>query len=361
MQYLEDPQEDECFTEDDLTHIDNICASCYDLDEGSCIDMSVTNLGEILKQTLTTNEEITLPEDLCVHSLLEILKDSSPQSSIDGSLGMKINDLITHLQQPDFLPKVESFIDIQWVRVTKTISENIKKKKDGSINYEFKSILAAEMSMLNADYLASEFSAVLQDKDLQVEHHCLITELVKAVREKIISRIYLEGWSNVVENEEEKNVWDMSNEGKGKVRYVGGWAIITLINGHKRYVVQNMASTNPLARQQLAQRYTYITILESLLAQSSNIHSSTNFKETLSVTDNKQFRQNSLVHISDDAFKSFMALEQMRIKTLCHNKLNVLKQDLLPIAVTGVKGDQQLKNIWLEILAAVKGKTHSSW
>ena len=76
----------------------------------------------------------------------------------------------------------------------------------------------------------------------------------------------------------ERNVWDMSNEGKGKVRYVGGWAIIKLIYGHKRYVVQNMASTNPLVRQQLAQRYTYITILESLLAQSSNIHSSTNFK-----------------------------------------------------------------------------------
>ena len=72
------------------------------------------------------------------------------------------------------------------------------------LNYDFKSILAAEMSMLNADYLASEFSAVLQDKDLQVEHHCLITELVKPVREKIISRIYLEGCSNVVENEGEE-------------------------------------------------------------------------------------------------------------------------------------------------------------
>ena len=38
-----------------------------------------------------------------MYLFLENLKDSLPQSSIDGSRGMKINDLITHLQQADFL------------------------------------------------------------------------------------------------------------------------------------------------------------------------------------------------------------------------------------------------------------------
>ena len=97
----------------------------------------------------------------------------------------------------------------------------------------------------------------------------------------------------------------MSNEGKGKVRYVGGWVVIKLIFGHKRYIMQNLASSNPHVRTELNQRYSYMTILESLLAQSTNLHSSTIFEETLTVTDMKQYRKNSLAHISDAAFQYF--------------------------------------------------------
>lgn len=123
---------------------------------------------------------------------MENLKDSSPQSYVD-----------------DYLPKLEKFIDIQWVKVAQAIQENIKKTKDGSVNYDFKAILAAEMSFLNADHLVSEFSAVLQHTDLQVEHHCLITELVKAIRETIISRIYQQGYLNDADEQKDKDVWDM--------------------------------------------------------------------------------------------------------------------------------------------------------
>ena len=71
---------------------------------------------------------------------------------------------------------------------------------------------------------------------------------------------------------EEINVWNMSEEGKGKVRYVGGWTLIKLIYGYKRYITQNVASNNPKVRQEMNQRYLYVTVLESLLVQSSHMN-----------------------------------------------------------------------------------------
>ena len=58
----------------------------------------------------------------------------------------------------------------------------------------------------------------------------------------VISQIY--NYSEKVVQDQDKvvsNVWDMSEDGKGKVRYVGGWTIIKLIYGHKRYITQNIA------------------------------------------------------------------------------------------------------------------------
>ena len=103
------------------------------------------------------------------------------------------------------------------------------------------------------------------------------------------------------------------------------------------------------------QRYLYVNVLESLLAQSSNIHLSTEYKKTLSVTDTEQHRKSSLVHISDRAFHFFMYVEELRVKTLCHHNLNILQQKFLPVAIAGVKNDIRLQDLWLEILDEVEG------
>ena len=71
----------------------------------------------------------------------------------------------------------------------------------------------------------SKFSTVLGHNDFCVIHHALLTELLKATREAIVSKLYFEKCLDKHE-EEHRNVLDMRNEGKGKVRYVGGWPII---------------------------------------------------------------------------------------------------------------------------------------
>ena len=104
-------------------------------------------------------------DDDRIHSFLEELKDTSTQASVSGSLAFKINNLIASLQQPESLPKVKTFIEIQWTRLSKEVNKNIKNKKDGSTSYDFKSIMATEFSILNMEQLDSEFSAVIGSKN----------------------------------------------------------------------------------------------------------------------------------------------------------------------------------------------------
>lgn len=54
LQYLEDLQDDGCFTEDDLAYIDNICASYYDQEEHSSASTPVSNLTDIHKRCWIT-------------------------------------------------------------------------------------------------------------------------------------------------------------------------------------------------------------------------------------------------------------------------------------------------------------------
>jgi ATP-dependent DNA helicase PIF1 len=356
----EDPLYDELFSSGDLANIDAVCQSYFDSSVDSECVLDTVDQCLLLEEPESCDPELhdpetCLPDNICVHSFLEKLKDTSVQACVNDSLGMKINNLIRILQGPEVLPKVKTFIGIQWDRLSQAIKENIKKKKDGSTSYDFKGIMAAEVSILNMKDLSNEFSEVLGHNIFSVEHHCLITELVKAVRVNIISQIY--NYSEKVVQDQDivaSNVWDMSEDGKGKVRYVGGWTIIKLIYGHKRYITQNIASNNQKVRQEMSQRYLYIFVLESLLAHSSNIHSSTEYKGTLSVTDMKQYRKNSLVHISDKAFQLFMHLEQLRVDNLCHHKLNTLQHDFLAVAIENVKSDKKLQDLWLDILVGVK-------
>ena len=359
FQFIDDPLFDEPLSSSDLAEIDAFCQTYFVSSVDSECEAGQVDEGvEVDEGGSSSCHKETHPDLMDndrIHSFLEELKDTSTQASVSGSLAFKINNLIASLQQSESLPKVKTFIEIQWTRLSKEVNKNIKNKKDGSTSYDFKSIMATEFSILNMEQLDSEFSAVTGSKNFNLEHHCLKTELVKAVRVAIISKAYLERCVEDGKETEVINVWNMSEEGKGKVRYVGGWTLIKLIYGYKRYITQNVASNNSKVRQEMNQRYLYVTVLESLLVQSSNIHECTEYEGTLSVTDTKQYRKNSLVHISDKAFQLFMYLEELRVKTLCHHNLNILQQKFLPVAIAGVKNDKRLQELWFEILDKVKG------
>ena len=132
----------------------------------------------------------------------------------------------------------------------------------------------------------------------------------------------------------------------GKVRYVGGWVIAKLIQANRKYINTNISSTNMLVKSEMNE---LIKLLESLLMHSSTVHNKSEYLGSLEFTDLKQFRDNTLVYISDETFIFFMELEQLRVTLLCQSKLYLLKSDLLTMAVSTVKQNQNLLGHWTSL------------
>ena len=180
FQFIDDPLFDEPLSSSDLAEIDVFCQTYFVSSvDSECEPGQVDEEVEVDEGESSSCHKETHPDLINndrIHFFLEELKDMSTQASVSGSLAFKINNLIASLQQPESLPKVKTFIEIQWTRLSKEVNKNIKNKKDGSTIYDFKSIMATEFSILNMEQLDSEFSAVVGSKNFNLEHHCLKTE-----------------------------------------------------------------------------------------------------------------------------------------------------------------------------------------
>ena len=146
----------------------------------------------------------------------------------------------------------------------------------------------------------------------------------------------------------------MSNEEKGKIRYVGGWTLRKLQEQARRYINSNISSESKQVRGKLKTEITKSKILNGLLTNSLCLHHSSKFKETLEITDEKQYRTQGLPHISDSAYLFFGKLEERRVKYLNHARLNLLKGDLVSDSLASVQKDEELYGQWCEVCNELK-------
>lgn len=62
-------------------------------------------------------------------------------------------------------------------------------------------------------------------------------------------------------------------------------------------------------------------IEEYLIANREDLQDNSNYKNTLVLTENRQFRSGGLLHIEDAVYGFFIELETLRVEDLNHNKL----------------------------------------
>ncbi len=291
-------------------------------------------------------QEQQLPNDFDVVNFLESLKDKTEISSVEGSLKNNINALLSKLQTEQYLHRVQLFVQIYWARISDNIIARLKNIK-GKDKFDFKGILADEMEMVTGKDMTFEFSQVVQETELAIHHYCIMTEIIKKLRSLYLCNIYANHVVQHVEKEDTSiQVWQMDKNCHGKVRYIGGWVIPKLIQANRKYINTNMVSTNMLVRSEMHKRFELIKWLESLLVHSSTIHNTSEYSGSLEFIDFKQYRDNALVYISDDTFKFFMDLEQLRVTLLCQSKF---KFDLLTMAVSTVKQNKDLCDQWMKL------------
>ena len=131
---------------------------------------------------------------------------------------------------------------------------------------------------------------------------------------------------------------------QGKIRYCGGWALAKTRDIFRRCFKENLFSSKESLQGRVKECYVKKKAVDSLTSPSSSIHSSSTFPETLSIIDRRQYRirKRGLTHITDSAYRFFLALEEKRIQLMNSERLKLCKSNLVSPAMDIAQADSRL-------------------
>ena len=121
-------------------------------------------------------------------------------------------------------------------------------------------------------------------------------------------------------------VCEMPVEGLAKLRHVAGWAIRKELERCRRHIRQNIYSQSSETRQNLNVSHAKCQLLEeNVIVQYSWLKDNTSAPGTLEVTEDRQYRERGLLHISDEAFSFFQLVEGLRVEQM--NMARIMSSD----------------------------------
>ena len=172
--------------------------------------------------------------------------------------------------------------------------------------------------------------------------------------------------ANLVRREEETEpipfeVSMMGPEGKGKVRYIGGWAIRKTLEKSRKYIVDHKASSSTDVLRKVRIELTKTQLLEdNVIMPWSVLKSSTSNPDTLNVVESRQFRERGLLHINDQAQDFFMSLEQARVDKINKKRLECLKSEVVEVSIEEVSKDKKLEVDFLDCFESTETQVCST-
>ena len=122
----------------------------------------------------------------------------------------------------------------------------------------------------------------------------------------------------------------------------------------------NMFSTNTVTRQSVVAAHTKCELLnEFAIVPHSWLAENTRFPGTLDVTEDRQYRQRGLLHVTDDVFQFAMCLESVRIRTLNIQRLEEsgTKSEIVDESMAVLLADDELKSLWGKIFDGAESDT----
>ena len=141
--------------------------------------------------------------------------------------------------------------------------------------------------------------------------------------------------------------------GRSKVRHVGGWAVRKVLSRARTYLRKNVYTTSSSVLVKVETKERACEVLEDNVIQSFDRQQETlKFKETLEVTEARQYRQKGLLHISEEANLFFMQLEQRRVDLLNVNVMRKERENMVEAAICSLTRDEELKESWMGCFAS---------
>ena len=296
-----------------------------------------------------------------VHSMLLPLKKVDPRAPF----AVAKNKLIDTLVMVKKLDDISTFINIMCFQSFRFIEGHLVENQSEYIlemSRENFSKATAKLNEFFGSQLYSEMVSCLVEgitSELLPIHRALATQL-----SVMIYREFFKHMKDVVKKDREEepvffNVGEMGASGKAKVRHVGGWAIKTLLSKARKYVTRNISSASRETLSTVRKHITLCKIIEeNLVVPYAKLEEHSTYQESLEVTESLQYRNRGLIHISDNAFVFFMALEQQRVSLLNHTKLRKLRGDLVSVAHQDLMKNDDLREKWAECFDLVTVTSH---
>lgn len=143
------------------------------------------------------------------------------------------------------------------------------------------------------------------------------------------------------------NVEEMSSVGRGKVRHVGGWAFRKVLENSRTYVRTNIHSENAETMSSVYKHHGICELIEEYLVGSLVMLEKVSLhKDTLQVTEARQFRERGLIHIEDTTYEFFMSLEGLRVQLLNNKTMREQKGNMAEVAYQQLLRNEELKLKW---------------
>ena len=296
--------------------------------------------------TLPENLAVDFPPNFVASMFFKMIEENcfvDPDWDTSERLSEKEAKLLESLKDN---PKLLSFIKIQWHHLVSVLNVKDQSKNELYEQKELTVFCSNVFSLATGNIIIDEFSALLDiDKSsFSTEHYTCCSEIVFNLATIILQTLASKMTGSLTEPF--KSLDNMTSDEKGKIRYVGGWALKKSIEKAKRYIETNITSVNPSIREQLKHEIMKLKITESLLANSVALDEHSEYQDSLTVIDNKQNRSQGLLNIADNTFLFFTKLEECRVNLLTRNKLNMLKGDMAIDCMANIRTNVELKNMW---------------
>ena len=192
-------------------------------------------------------------------------------------------------------------------------------------------------------------------EQLSVAHLCLKTEILSGIKTFIIHKIVETRDPESSSPQESMNhvsVKEMPAESRGKIRYCMTWAIAKQRNKCRADMRSKMCPTNPSVRSSSFNCYTEKKLLESLTTSSDVLEKDSQYAETLTITESRQFRNRGLTSIRDDVYLLALEIEEKWVTLLNMAKLKQFKSDVLEKTTNELKGSDSLRSKWFDLFPA---------
>lgn len=259
------------------------------------------------------------------------------------------------------LPKFTILIKIIWLKVydllEKFIKENVAETRFSvaAIKGVFHQIWDINRQSEFKRWLQKAFESLESDGEkspLTEVEMSFGTQLAYGVFLNVLNVIANEVRSQCINQCTRFQVSAMDSQGKGKVRFVFAWAVSRILKQSRTYVHAHMYSESQIVQKKVKKERQKIEILENTVIIPYDILcTSTNYPETLDVTESRQFRTHGLLHVTDKVYELSLEFEQARVTTLNTSMLQIHGENLIQEAKECLKSDQSLLSKWKGIIS----------